>query len=213
MSVRSSYEIFRGSGGIVFVRTDRGDFSDVVVKNERIKGNIFKYTFPNIPADTYQSPYISWANLNCCGGWMYDKSYLLTAVQEDKKLCAGIVMGDENEYRAYVKTITDDYPYFCPPLMRNGSHIFYSVDVTRKGCISDYIDLRKVRQLYAELGITSLDFEKISEYASAQMINLLDGTVDFDYANPSGREEFAVTGLLLGYPLESTAAILAGNTQ
>ena len=40
------------------------------------------------------------------------------------------------------------------------------------------------------------------------MIHLLDGTVDFDYANPMDNEQYAVSGLLLGYPIESTAALL-----
>jgi hypothetical protein len=58
------------------------------------------------------------------------------------------------------------------------------------------------------LGVDFLDFGKIGVYAKTPMIRLLDGTADFDYGNPKGNEQWAVTGLLLGYPIESSAARL-----
>jgi hypothetical protein len=207
---KSSYLIFKGDFGISFFRSDTAKTSKVYVKNEAFSEPIRIYKFRNIPADTFQSPYISWANLNCCNGWTYDESYLLTAVQEGKKLCAGITMDSNDELEAYINNLSDEYPRFCAPPMRNGPNTFYYVDVTRKGSISDYIDINAVQETYAALGIDSLDFGKIRGYANKQMIHLLDGTAVFDYGKPKDREQAVVTGLLLGYPLESTAAFLLG---
>jgi hypothetical protein len=192
----------------VFVRSDTAKTSKGTVRNDTGRFIHRSYRFRNIPADLFQSPYISWTNLNCCNGWSFDKSYLLTAVQEGKKLCAGITTTDENAFRAYFASLSDEYPYFCPPPTRNGPHTFYHIEVTRQGSIADYIDISAARETYSALGIDFLDFKIISEYATKPMIQLLDGTVDFNYANPKGNEQLAVTGLLLGYPLESTAALL-----
>ena len=202
----SDYQIFNGGGDIVFLRSDERVTSTVCVKNLKHRLPLAEYTFHNIPSDTFQSPYISWANLNCCGGWSFDESYLLTAVQDGKKLCAGITMNSEEKLQTYLDSLSGEYPHFCPPPMQNGPYTFYYVDVTRKGCISDYIDMNAVQETYSALRVKFLDFSVIREYTSMPMIHLLDGTVEFDYANPNGSEQLAVTGLLLGYPIESTSA-------
>jgi hypothetical protein len=206
--MRAAYRIFDGDGsGIVFVRADTAQTSKVTVKNETGRFIHRIYRFPNIP-NTLQSPFISWANLNCCNGWKYDEKYLLTAVQDGKKLCAGTTFNSESEATAYLVSQSAEYLYFRRPVIRNGPIRWYNVDLTRQGCIGDYIDIAAVRELYPALGIERLDFGKISELAAAPMLHLLDGTIPFDYGNPKSAEEYVVTGLLLGYPLESTAALL-----
>jgi hypothetical protein len=203
--MESIYQIFK-DGEVAFMRSDTVRRSKVNVKSEAGYNHRI-YRFKKIP-EPYQSPYISWANLNCCGGWTFDKSYLLTAVQEGKKLCAGITTTDETAFHAYLDNLSGEYPHFCPPPTHGWQCTNYHIDVTRKGCIGDYIDLGAVRETYLALEIDFLDFKIISEYANKPMIHLLDGTVDFDYVNPKSDEQCAVTGLLLGYPLESTAALL-----
>jgi len=200
-------EIFKGDYGISFFRTDTKNRSKVSVRNAQ-SVQLAVYRFNKIP-QTIQSPYISWANLNCCNGWRYDEAYLYTAVQEGKKLCAGItVTNDEQAFCAYRDSLGEDYLYFCRTPTHNGPYTFYHIDVTRRGCISDYIDVDEVKTLYEELGVDFLDFGKISGYAQMPMIQLLDGTADFDYANTQTDEQWAVAGLLLGYPVESSAARL-----
>ena len=207
--MEQAYQIFKSDSGIVFVRSDAKNWSTVSVKSENARSAIRKYSFQSIPTDTFQSPYISWANLNCCGGWTFNREYLLTAVQEGKKLCAGItITDDEQAMQDYIKSLGSEYPYFCPPTTHNGPYTFYHIDVTRQGSISDYIDMDAVRKTYSAMGIDLLDFDEIKTFTSQQMLHLLDGTVEFDYCNSCGDEQLVVTGLLLGYPLESTAALL-----
>jgi hypothetical protein len=208
--MKTAYKIFGGDGsGVVFVRTDTAKTSKVTVKNEAGRFVHHTYRFPNVP-NTLQSPFISWANLNCCNGWRYDEGYLFTAVQDGKKLCAGITFNSETKVTAYLESLSDEYLYFRRPVIRNGPYSWYNVDITRKGSINSYIDIAAVCELYRALGVERLDFEKINELAAAPTLHLLDGTIPFDYGNPKSAEEYAVTGLLLGYPVESTAALLLG---
>jgi len=209
--MKSSYEIFKGDYGISFFRSDTAKMSKVSVKSEAMHRPIVTYAFRNIPAGTFQIPYISWANLNCCGGWSFDKSYLLTAVQDEKKLCSGISFHDEVALKSYMSNLSAEYPYFSHSTRYSGQSALYHIDVTRKGCIGDYLDIDAVQETYAELGITNLNFEEINKYIEIPMIQLLDGTAGFDYANPNSGIQFVTNGLLLGYPIESTAAILTGG--
>jgi hypothetical protein len=210
--MKAEYTVFGGDGsGIIMVRIDTAKTSSVTVRHESGRPVFHVYKFPNV-ATTMQSPYISWANLNCCFGWKYDEKYLLTAVQDGKKLCAGLSFNTENELTAYLDRFNDSFPRFCKPPKKNGAGTGYwhYVDVTRQGLISDYIDMAAVQELYDAFGdiFKRLQFDKINELAAAPMIHLLDGTIPFDYGNPKTAEEYVITGLLLGYPIESTAALL-----
>lgn len=76
-----------------------------------------KYAFPNVELSV-SSPFLSWENLNCCGGWTYDEKYLFTAVQEGKKLYAGAAIyigptGGTSEAEARLKEITSSLPNYC----------------------------------------------------------------------------------------------------
>jgi hypothetical protein len=192
--------------GVVFEKTATKNRCKVAVKSKDGKYSFMTYRFKN-GAEPISSPYISWENLNCCGGWHCDKSYLLTAVQEGKKLCAGITFNDENGWTDYIGSLSDEYPYYCRPPMHNGPYTFYYIDVVRKGAIADYIDEGAIFGAYGKLGITGFSIDRLSGFLETPMIRLVsDGA--FDYGNPKTQEEMITTGLLLGYPLESTAWLL-----
>jgi hypothetical protein len=53
--------------------------------------------------------------------------------------------------------------------------------------------------------IFPIDFKKIEDKALDECI------ASFDYNNPKGDEEFIITGLVFGYPIESTVSIILGN--
>jgi len=161
----------------------------------------------NKDVETLQSPYISWENLNCCGGWVSDDSYLLTAVQEGKKLCASIIFDTEKELEGYKKSLTDEYDYFCRPTMYNGPYSFFYIDVCRTGAIRDYINEDDILQTYDLLGIKGFNRKLLLDLLGIPMLYLINGET-FSFRDPVRPEEWIVTGLLLGYPLESTAWLL-----
>lgn len=194
--------------GLSFYRTDMVNRSKVAVRNDKYNCNLRIYRFNNIPADTFQSPYISWENLNCCGGWRFNKDYLLTAVLSNKKLCAGIVFDDEDFYNRYIDAYCDNHYYFSHSVQHCGESYWRSLDIARKGSISDYINILDVKITYDLLGIDFLDWNDIQKYLDSDIMKLIDGSMNYNYANPQNDTQLVVGGLLLGYPIESTAAIL-----
>lgn len=79
--------LHENSHGIQMIRVDMKKRSKVTVRNSY--GDYMRtYRFNNIQ-ECFKSPYISWANLDCCGGWACDEAYLDTAVQRGLKLYAG----------------------------------------------------------------------------------------------------------------------------
>ena len=194
------------SSGVVFVKTATKNRCKVAVMNKDGSCTHMVYRFRN-GVEPIASPYISWENLNCCGGWHCDEGYLLTAVQEGKKLCAGITFNEESSLNDYIAGLSEEYPYYCRPPMHNGPYTFYNIDVVRKGAIRDYISEGAVFIAYDKLGITGIRKEPLSGLLGTPMAQLICGC-SFDYTNPKTPEELITAGLLLGYPLESTAWLL-----
>ena len=86
--------LFQSSLGIQFNKEVSKRLCTVKVQTKTGKRayTLRRYTYPNVGLSV-ASPFLSWENLNCCNGWAYDESYLLTAVQEGKKLYAGTLFG------------------------------------------------------------------------------------------------------------------------
>ena len=199
--------LFESNRGVIFEKTATKNRCRVTVKNKDGGFCHMIYRF-NKDVKPLSSQYISWENLNCCGGWDYDESYLLTAVQEEKKLGAGIVFNSERERDEYRDSLPDEFMYFCPPPMHNGPYSFYYIDVVRDGAIQDFIDASEVFRVYDELGITNINKKLLSDLLDTPMYYYISGET-FKYSSPAKRnEEWVITGLMLGYPLESTAWLL-----
>ena len=199
--------IFESNKGIIFEKTTPSNGGKTVVRVKNKDNNFLhkKYVFKS-GVEELKSPYISWENLNCCNGWTYDEEYLLTAVQKGKKLCSGLTFDTEDECNDYISKITDDFLYRA--FTTNGWSItFYHVDIVRKGSIQDYIGAKEVLCKYKELNVENISTKKVRKLLSKPMIELISET--FDYANPCSIEEYIATGLLLGYPLESTAGLVS----
>lgn len=172
------------------------------------------YRFPNVNIEFY-SPYLSWENLNYCGGWWHDDKYLLTAVQKNKKLYADISEYIDPDRREEKEQKLELLKQNLPAGILAGEYInyndkFFSFFICRSGCLQDYFDLEEVFAAYKKLGI---DFrksqkEKIKAFCSSE-IRLFGSNIPFNYGNSETPEELVVTGLLLGYPIESTAAIIS----
>lgn len=98
-----------------------------------------------------------------------------------------------------------------------GEELFQSADVAnyyicRRGKISDYIDIDKVLTEYQNLHFPVYKGEKkIRKYANIEMKEFSNPqSVSLDYANPRETEHYVITGLLLGYPIESTISVIMG---
>lgn len=191
--------LFRNPLGITIERTDYAKRSKVRVHNNGY--GLMTYRFNNVAE--FESPYISWANLDQCGGWATSEAYLNTAVQRGHKLFAQIVHHRNDEISGSPEVVVDSRPHGRIPA-------YVTTHICRKGSLADYYDLAAVREHYSRLGVILTDNEWIDVLLHCSLELSTFGTVDapFDYVNASTAVELIVTGLLLGYPLESTASLI-----
>jgi len=222
----------------ILFKTDYVTFEKTSYKNGRCKVSVrgkaggkslMDYRYLDVPLG-FSSPYVSWANLNYCGGWTYNEADLHTAVQRGQKLYAGIVfdMFDENyaeqckprhnlpteqDAVAIITRLEESIPDDCiigieKPDRQGYRCRFRHIFVCKQGCIADYIDTEEVFSAYTRLGIgyTSGIKSCVNYYCGVPIKDFSDSKF-FDYTNPKG-VQYIVTGLLLGYPLESTAYLL-----
>lgn len=190
--------LFTNPIGITIERTDYKNRSKVRVHNNGY--HLRTYRFNNVPE--FESPYISWQNLDQCGGWATRNDYLKTAVQNGTKLFAGIVHQESESFDC-----SDDVVVITKPHWWEGH---CETHICRKGCLSDYYDLDAVLAHYSRLGIdlTVDEVERIHEFCNIELSVFATDQAPFDYGNVETLEDLVVTGLLLGYPLESTAFII-----
>ena len=156
--------------------------------------SIRTYRFNNVPE--YKHPYLSWENLDHCGGWATDDSYLLSAVHAGKKPAAQYYYG-----------------YDSVPEMKESmgvevfvKHISDWVFIARTCSVKDLFDLDDIINAYMAQDIY-LDREKLIPYMSRPIMDLMKEEFWID---PETIYEMVITGLMLGYPIESTASILQG---
>lgn len=187
--------------GVQTIRKDYKRRSEVKIKGPN-NYHFHTIRFNNVPLN-YDTHYLNWENYSCCGGWVWDETYLNHAVQNDRKLYAsisrrdlpeltpeldalGLCYGEEPEFEALA--------YICKP-----------------GCVADYINLEDILAAYEALGFQfsegELDYLNRLVHAPLQLFSTIENVFALDYANPEGIQ-FVFVGLMLGYPIESTAHIL-----
>ena len=198
--------------GIQFVREDYKKRSAVKVKNGR--KTVCVYHMNNIPF--FQNDYLSWENLNCCGGWKFDDKYLYTAVQNHKKLVVTITVETDSPDKTVVEKTVENWNldlhecdlFISPDYVKGHKVYWWSVIVARKGTLNDFFDMEEITSAYSLQGL-ELDREELQEYFSVPLIDLFaHKKKDFDFANPRTVPECVITGLGLGYPLESTVSFI-----
>lgn len=90
---------------------------------------------------------------------------------------------------------------------------FFRTFLCRTGSISEYIDLGRVFGFYAKLGvnISSMEQQEIKRLCGMEISCYGMGHAPFQYVHAGTPVQLITTGLLLGYPIESTASILQGH--
>lgn len=158
-------------------------------------------------AEGYQSPYLSWYNLICCSnnyGPIPVVPYMNRAVQDGKKVAATVYPIDTQEYMQIIAETAEDY--YCFPF--NTEEYQYMLFLSKKGTLADYFDLDQILSVYQESGL-NLDEEKMRDLFSRELSWFgKPEECPIEIHNCLGDEELASVGLLFGYPVESTIALL-----
>lgn len=193
--------LFTNPLGIKFERTDYKKRSKVKVHCNGYNHRI--YRFNNV--ECFESPYISWENLDQCGGWGTDQAYLKKAVYNGTKLFAQVFHHESEKFESPLGTVVISDP--TPRGYYNDYRLTY---ISKRGCLHDFYDIDAVFEHYSRLGInlTNDEKNKIYEYCDIELYKFATTDAPYNFVDSTEVEELVVTGLLLGYPLESTASII-----
>jgi len=160
-----------------------------------------------------KSELISWYNLFFCSnqcGSAPDYDYMNQAVQNNQKTTATVYLEtSDSKYKDLISTLPDGFQ-----IVEIATTEQY---ICRRGSLSDYFCFDQVKRIYGLLGVSYHDWDRVHELFSMPLIDFADkGKCCFSIDNgfdPSNYAPYIVTGLLLGYPLESTAASLINNNN
>ena len=172
----------------------------------------------HLPSQQYSGPvwvsYIPWANFNSCDSWACNEAYLNTAVQCGAKLRARRTQTLKKRGLGWFRGVPKALPEGVEPGKRN------CANPTSTICIHTYIHLPNRDNCRAHRFRRGIWFllqtrHLCSKRWSTQIVWCWDQAVrnpkyPFVYYKPCTATELITTGLLLGYPFESTCSILCG---
>ena len=192
--------LHENSKGIKIVREDYKNRSKVCVLG--FDGSAIRtYRFNNVPE--YKHPYLSWENLDHCGGWASDDTYLLTAVHNEKKPAAQYATINEPVPNIKPNNCIETY-YMSEKISDN--YTMNQVYITRTCSLKDLFDVNSIINAYKMHDIFLIK-EKLMPYMEKPIMDLMKEKF---FLNQTNETEVVITGLMLGYPIESTASILCG---
>lgn len=202
---------YRGSNGTImhgiYIRKYKNTMDKLFINNGHI---VRKYKYPNIDQKFFSSK-INDYNLHLCGGWVF--KYV------NKEEAIGRVIKGLKPMGFLVTTEIDQCVHFCKKsgLPYNIIHSHrptknhHIIGISCKGTfdqnfnlqdlIADYIN-------YASNVKTSLPIKKIENFILSLKNIEVASYLTSDYANPNTDQKLIVTGLILGYPIETTVSIM-----
>jgi hypothetical protein len=157
-----------------------------------------KYQYPNIRTE-FKSENVNDFNLHFCGEWNWpdvDHKYgLIDRVRRNLKPMGHIVC----ETRGGLNKLKHTIKY----LKLNITTQEKVLGFCQQGTLKDLFDLGPLQKDYFNyLGHEAIDIRKIEDKTLDECIT------SFDYDNPTNEEELIITGLVFGYPIESTVSII-----
>lgn len=160
-----------------------------------------KYVYTNIKAE-FRSGLVNDFNLHFCGEWSWpdiDYEYGLVDRVRRKKKPMGLFICDS---RGELNKLKHTIRYLNLNITKKDKDLGFC----QKGKLKDLFDLDSLQKDYLNyLGYKAIDFKKIEDKTLDECIT------SFDYNNPEDDEELIITGLVFGYPIESTVSIIQEN--
>ncbi len=206
---------------VIISEEANGEYTVVTIK-KLFENKTTQYKYKT--ANKYESPYLSLENLSYHISLRNEDEtddYLLNhALQENKKLCVSFFTNTPE----VIENVFNNHERYSVLIRETGKPDLSKLAVvSRKGCLKDYFDMDDIVDWYERQGITVVD-SILESMMDEEMITLLSG----EYEHPVVKAKYdfiirfegdevlqnlkaeglIVTGLLLGYPLESTADLI-----
>lgn len=200
--------------GVKMIKRTYVSESVVSIVDSKHSSELPPYIFNNVNLD-YDDKYMNWANLNTCGGWEHKEEDHMDQMESGRKLFAQIIIDRSDEkhleldYRIlqYLRANKDDVSVFE---FRHFYPSMKEVIVVKKGCLKDYIDVENILENYYKLGMEKLtagELELLNRMSSIPMFKYMkpeENFFNYDFRHIKDKVELIFTGMLLGYPIEST---------
>lgn len=213
---RGKYRNEQGQGLSGWYRRDYKKNSEMLVINN---GNVLcRYKYPKI-ACSLDTLMLSWQNLYFCGGY-YVQAEDGTRLGNDDLLIDAVISGHKpigfiivkkTEIDKYIKKAAENnLKYSINPHFWEGH---CEIGLANRGRIEDYFNIDNLIEVY-DLYSKALGYELISQKDKEWLnkifkVRLSDFICGFEYAKSNKSDcEHILTGLLLGYPIESTVALI-----
>lgn len=156
--------------------------------------------------EEYKSRYLSWYNLFFCSHCYHpitDDRYLSTAVQKELKTAAlGMRLSARTKRGKRFKRRLPDF-CGCGLWGETGYYVY------TKGPLDTLFDMEKIRHIYEMHGLGNLNWDEIFEGSKLDIASFNDYSNPYLHVpSPYTKEQYVLNGLVLGYPVESTIALL-----
>lgn len=188
---------------------------------------LVRYRYPREANISFFSPMVNWFNLLFCGGFYVldqDKQRIDTPKRLFQRVMDGMkpigfhsVKEDELEdMLKWIELSGLPYKVTYPEFLKKHFNSVL-IGISQKGLVKDHFNLESLIESYSLLGAKSKpsfnpialgDEMRIRQLGEMELSYFLEG---WDYAHPKTNFELIKTGLLLGYPIESTFAIISGS--
>lgn len=205
------------SHGVTMERKDYKKRSVVDVRSCNGKYLLRKYRFNNVPF--FEHSYLSWANLDNCGGWACDNNELELICQGRKLVAEKHYILDEDESiddvlkdvripRTFKTEVVSVWDW---QLNRKN----YGVVFASRKSLAECFDFNEIIKAYEAHGVILSLSEQIKLSRAftppiSTYISVGYKTGKFELTDPKSDVDCIITGLMLGYPIESTASFIMG---
>jgi len=191
----------------IYIRKYKNTTDKLFINN----GNLMRlYKYPNINR-RFSSPKINDYNLHLCGGWTFTnikEEEVITRVIDGFKPMGFFITDKIKKWKNICEK--SGLSYLIEP-----NHIptedYYNIGISSKGTFDENFNLQNLiidYTNYSKQTKTLLPTKKIENFILSLKNIEIESYLTFDYANPTCDQDIIVTGLILGYPIETTVSIM-----
>jgi hypothetical protein len=200
-------------------------FKKTELKTYIRNGNILaKYRYPRCER-TFSSPLVNDYNQNLAGGWYwqyredgsqrtkneFNNEIIFERVRQGSKPLGGLRYWPDETLKSgnlLLHLLASPLAFHCS---RNDGSL--RINICRKGRLKKIFDFKRLAADYIAMeqaGKCTLlgSSKEIQRFFSSIEDNCLESYLNFDHLRPVSRFDFILTGLILGYPIENTYALL-----
>jgi hypothetical protein len=195
----------------VYLREYKKSFHKLFINNGHLM-NLYRY--PKIDA-MFHSPMVNDHNLHLCGGWFFPgvkDSECITRVVQGLKPMGFFITFEKKVYEHWLEICNESGLPYTSKMSEKENR--YEIGISVKGTFGEVFELSHLLHDHLSYINTASDInkEKLCSDVTSLIATLKNKTIaeylDYEYANQSTPCAKILVGLMLGYPIESTASVL-----